>query len=197
MSVQVGHVSIEYYPPLDSIVSEFVKELMWRRSVNCYMSGEGRVWADFSFSRMARYAVEFVEDQGYPQAGLKPSAHGWIPCRGSVTPKRLTVMIATSSCTLKPEHSGCTSHLPSRSRTSISALRLIAALRTALTKLLPLTPIFLLRRRLSCRRSPRVALAGPVVLVIASDSCHSRLGRLSSVPVVVESASLCSMSPIN
>ena len=44
MSVQVGHVSIEYYPPLDSIVSEFVKELMWRKSVNCYMSGEGRVW---------------------------------------------------------------------------------------------------------------------------------------------------------
>ena len=77
MSVQVGHVSIEYYPPLDSIVSEFVKELMWRRSVNCYMSGEGRVWADFSFSRMARYAVEFVEDQGYPQAGLR-SIRKWL-----------------------------------------------------------------------------------------------------------------------
>ena len=27
MSVQVGHVSIEYYPPLDSIASNFVKEL--------------------------------------------------------------------------------------------------------------------------------------------------------------------------
>ncbi len=62
MSVQVGHVSIEYYQPLDCIVSEFVSELMWRKSLDCYMSGEGRVWTYFSFSEMTHYAVEFVED---------------------------------------------------------------------------------------------------------------------------------------
>ena len=79
--------------------------------------------------------------------------------------------------------------LLARSRTSISALRLIVALRTAFTKLLPLTPIFLLRRRLSCRRSPRVARPELSSVDMANDSSTHALGRSGSptrarIPVV-------------
>ncbi len=77
MSVQVGSVSIEYYPPLGGIASDFVKELMWIRAVNCYMSGMGRVWTDFTFGQMMNYADEFAASEGLTQ-NQRDSITAWL-----------------------------------------------------------------------------------------------------------------------
>ena len=77
MSRQVGRVSIEYFEPLDSIPSYFVDDLMFIKAVNCYMSGQGRVWTDFSFDEIMGYADEYAAREGLTQA-QRESITAWL-----------------------------------------------------------------------------------------------------------------------
>ena len=67
MSLSIGLLRTEYLDSPDGIAYEFAQELMWRGSMDGYMGGEGRVWTDFSFSQVMRYADEFAAERALSQ----------------------------------------------------------------------------------------------------------------------------------